>query len=156
MASAMNLAWMWRGRKAPCLMRSAPQYSGAGCDPQSTPRPHRTAPGATDQGLRKNLRSLRLLELIEERPSKGLEPSLHADLERSRARHERDGLDAKASLLEQAPVFGDGGKEPGRDLGRIAAMKRTHRPDPRGDGRHIAVTTELADEAATGLERAMH
>src|SRR6476619_7594716 len=116
MASAMNLAWMWRGRKAPCLMRSAPQYSGAGCDPQSKPRPHRTAPGATDQGLRKNLRSLRLLELIEERPSKGLEPSLHADLERSRARHERDDLTLKPPCSSRRRYLATEGKNLGATL----------------------------------------
>jgi len=87
-----------------------------------SPHPVRIAQRRAQQikDFRQNFRSLRLLELIEERPPKGLEPSLHADLARSRARHERDGFDAKASLLEQAPVFGDGGKEPGRDLGRIA------------------------------------
>jgi hypothetical protein len=43
-----------------------------------------------------------------------------------------------------------------RDLGRIAAMQRTYGPDRRGDRCHIAMTAELADEAATGLKRAMH
>jgi hypothetical protein len=60
------------------------------------------------------------------------------------------------SLLQQTPVFGDGWKEPGGDLGRIAATEHAHRPDRSGDSRHIAMVAELADEAAVRLERPRH
>jgi hypothetical protein len=56
-------------------------------------------------------------------------------------------------LLKQPTIFGDRGKEPVGGPGRIAAMQRTDCPQCRGDGRHIAVAAELADEAAIGLER---
>jgi hypothetical protein len=64
-------------------------------------------------------------------------------------------LTAKPPLLQQALVLGHRREEPGSDLVGITAMERTDRPHRRGDGRHIAVTAELADEAALRAKRAM-
>jgi len=76
-----------------------------------------------------HLPPLRLLELLEEGTPEGLEPSLDADIELCRARHEHDGLDRKTALLEQPAIFGDRGKEPGGDLVRIAAMQGADRAE---------------------------
>ena len=46
-------------------------------------------------------------------------------------------------------------EKPGSHLVGIAAMEGTHGPHRRGDGRDIAVTAELADEAAPRAESAM-
>ena len=72
--------------------------------------------------LGKDLRPLRLLELLEEGAAEGLEPALHADIKRRRARHEHDRLDGKTALLEQTAIFGNRREEPGCDLVEIAAM----------------------------------
>src|SRR6185312_10921190 len=105
--------------------------------------------------LGKDLLPPRLLELLEEGAAEGFEPALHADVERRRPRHEHDRLYGKTALLEQAAIFGNRRKEPGSDFVWIAAMERADGPHRRGDGRHIAVTAKLADEAAARVKSAM-
>jgi hypothetical protein len=152
MASAMNLAWMWRGQLTPCLTRSVPRKSPAGCDPRSTRRRHHNRAGRNrSRTSAKIFDSSGSSKLLEERPTEGFEPSLNADLERSRARHEDDGFGDEAALLKQPPIFGDRGKEPGGDPSQIAAMQRTDGPQCRCDGRRVAVAAELADKAVIGL-----
>jgi hypothetical protein len=74
--------------------------------------------------LGKDLRPLRLLELLEEGAAEGLQPPLHADFERGWTRHQHDCLDREAALPEQTAVFGDRREEPGSDLLRIASACR--------------------------------
>src|SRR6185295_14906475 len=105
--------------------------------------------------LGKDLRALRLRKLLEKGAAEGLEPPLHANLERGRARNEHDRGDGKTALLQQPLVFGDRRKEPGSDFVGIAAVERTDGPHRRGDGSDIAVTAKLADEAAAPAKRAM-
>src|SRR4249919_1210034 len=123
----MNLASVWRGQRglpSPNPLRGKTQ-------PDMGRRPHpvsvaeRRAQKLDDLG--EHLPPLRLLELLEEGTAEGFEPTPDADIERGRARHEHDGLDRKAALLEQPAIFGDGGKEPGGDLVRIAAMQGANR-----------------------------
>jgi hypothetical protein len=106
---------VWRGQ---CGLPSPNPLRGK-TEPDMVSRPHpvsiakRRAQQLDDLG--EHLPPLRLLELLEEGTPEGLEPSLDADIELCRARHEHDGLDQTA-LLEQPAIFGDRGKEQGATL----------------------------------------
>src|SRR5262245_12222006 len=148
----MNLASVWRGR---CGLPSPNPLRGK-TEPDMVGRPNpisiakRRAQKLDDLG--EHLPALGLLELLEEGAAEGFEPSLDADIERCRARHEHDGLDCKSPLLEQPAIFGDRGKEPRRDLVGIA-MQGTDRAYGGRDRRHIAMPTKFAGEAASRAKR---
>ena len=101
-------------------------------------------------------RPLRLRKLIEERPAEGSEPAFHAGLEQGRPGHKLDLAHGEPAFGEQPAIFLDRREEPGRDQRRIAVTPRADRAHRRGDGRDIAMTAKLADEAAARAQRAMH
>src|SRR5262245_16067599 len=139
------------------MLLSSPYPLRGKTEPDMISRPHpvsiakRRAQQLDDLG--EHLPTLELLELVEEGTAEGLEPPLDADIESSRPRHEHDRLDRKIPLLEQPAIFGDRGKEPRRDLVRIAAMQGTDRAYGGRDRRHIAMPAKLAGEAASRAKR---
>src|SRR5688572_24616946 len=104
----MNGAWVWRLPSGPALgIEAEPNVIGG---PPAMTVAQRGAQEVHD--LAHHLGPVRLGELIEERPAEGAEPAFHAGLERRRARHELDLLQAEAARGQELAIFLGGGEKP--------------------------------------------